>query len=117
MNLFITLLENVNKSRTSANNVSLSNQRLSSVLFCNRGSAIAVICKQRVNTSESLGISYNYKLLSDLVANDDVIPGHAPVGCCVIPLLGGVQVFLLPGRFVQPQGPPAVLVRHVERPE
>jgi hypothetical protein len=25
MNLFITLLENVNKSRTSANNVSLSN--------------------------------------------------------------------------------------------
>jgi hypothetical protein len=27
MNLFITLLENVNKSRTSANNVSLSKDR------------------------------------------------------------------------------------------
>jgi hypothetical protein len=27
MNLFITLLENVNKSRTSANNVSLNDQK------------------------------------------------------------------------------------------
>jgi hypothetical protein len=33
MNLFITLLENVNKSRTSANNVSLTEQLYNQQLF------------------------------------------------------------------------------------
>jgi hypothetical protein len=36
MNLFITLLENVNKSRTSANNVSLTSSP-QNVIHCNAG--------------------------------------------------------------------------------
>jgi hypothetical protein len=45
MNLFITLLENVNKSRTSANNVSLMTEEWYTVLI------IIMVHKKKVKTN------------------------------------------------------------------